>query len=288
VGIDCFTDYYSRALKELNARDVRERGVDILNLDLAEDDIRAAVDGVEMIYHLAAQPGISDKIPFGIYLRNNAIATHRLLEATRGSNSLRCFINISTSSVYGYHATDPESAPPKPASYYGVTKLAAEQLALSYCRQGLLPVCSLRLFSVYGPRERPEKLYSRLIRSILENSEFPLCEGSEKHLRSFTFIDDIVDGFMAVLAKLDLCIGEVFNIGSDVESSTAHGIALTEEILGRKVRSAICPPRSGDQLRTCANIDKARRLLGYKPRWSLRDGLEKQVEWFEQEIHGKL
>jgi nucleoside-diphosphate-sugar epimerase len=121
---------------------------------LAVDELTDVVADVDFVYHLAAQPGISATVPLQTYVRNNIVATHRLLEVAKKVASLKCFINISTSSVYGAHATDSEEAPPKPTSYYGVTKLAAEQLALAYHRQGQLPACSLRLFSVYGPRER--------------------------------------------------------------------------------------------------------------------------------------
>lgn len=202
--------------------------------------------------------------------------------------TLRCFVNISTSSVYGKHATDSEEMPPQPTSYYGVTKLAAEQLALAYHRDHGLPACSLRLFSVCGPRERPEKLYSRLIRSILEEEPFPLFEGSEHHSRSFTYVGDVIDGFVSVLRQPDVVIGEIFNIGTDVEHTTEEGIRLIEEIMGKKVSIERRPPRPGDQLRTCANIEKARQLLGYEPRTTLREALTAQVAWYRKRIHGQV
>jgi len=292
TGIDSFTDYYSRELKELNAADVAAGGAEVLRLDLAAEsaaaELRKAVAGAEVIYHLAAQPGISASVPFEDYVRNNVTATHRLIEAALGTEGLRSFIHVSTSSVYGAYATDPETAAPKPTSHYGVTKLAAEQLALSYHRQGKLPACSLRLFSVYGPRERPEKLYTRLIGCILSGADFPLCEGSREHRRSYTFIDDVLDGFVAVLDHLEECNGEIFNIGSDVEYTTGHGIEIIEGILGRKAHMQPTPPRAGDQLRTHADIAKARRVLGYNPRRTLEEGLREQVRWYEEKIHGKI
>jgi nucleoside-diphosphate-sugar epimerase len=156
VGLDAFNDYYARALKDLNASDVRAAGVEMLPFDLACDDLTPAVEGVEVVYHLAAQPGISATTPYSQYVRNNLDATYRLLEAVRKQPSLQCFVNIATSSIYGEHATDSEETPPKPTSYYGVTKLAAEQLALAYCRdQGYPPVrcASFRFMaSASGPR----------------------------------------------------------------------------------------------------------------------------------------
>jgi len=279
-GVDCFTDYYDRRLKELNARDAVAKGVRMLELDLARDELESALEGVGAVFHCAAQPGISETTPFEAYVRNNIIATRRLAETAMASPGLRCFVNVSTSSVYGKHATDTEDAPPKPTSYYGVTKLAAEQLVLAYQREEEFPACSLRLFSVYGPRERPEKLYPKLIRSILAGTAFPLYEGSLEHSRSFTYIDDAVQAFTALLDHVDECVGEIINIGSDVEMTTARGIEIIEAIMGKKAKLALQPPRPGDQLRTCANIEKARRLLGYAPKTELEEGLKAEIDWY--------
>ena len=287
-GLDCFTDYYARALKELNASQVKDKGVVFLPLDLAEDDLSAVVNDAEIVYHVAAQPGISATTTFETYVRNNITATHRLLEAVKQSPSFRGFINISTSSVYGADASGDETTEPKPTSYYGVTKLAAEQLALAYTRDQGSPACSLRLFSVYGPRERPDKLYSRLIRCILEDREFPLCEGSEHHLRSYTYIGDAIDGLVAALDNFDRCIGEIFNIGTDITLTTEEGIRTVEEVIGKPARIIMAPRRPGDQSKTHANIEKARRLLGYDPTTTLREGVEKTVEWYKQHILGKI
>ena len=288
TGVDSFSDYYSVALKELNGREVEAAGARLVRADLAGDRLDDSLAGVEIVYHLAAQPGISATSTFDSYVRNNLTATHALLEAARRQADLRCFVNISTSSVYGVHATDPEDAPPKPMSYYGVTKLAAEQLAMAYHRDKGLPACSLRLFSVYGPRERPDKLYRKLIRCILEDSEIPVFEGSEAHTRSYSYISDILDGLVAVLDHLDDCNGEIFNIGSDVEITTGEGIRIVEEIMGRKAKKVRKPKRAGDQLRTHANIAKARERLGYAPRVSAREGLQAEVEWYRDKIYGKV
>jgi len=284
VGIDNFDAYYSRELKESNAAAVKSAGVDFLELDLASDDLEAAMVGVEVVYHCAAQPGISAGTAFEQYLRNNVLATERLAEAARRLSSLRFFVNVSTSSVYGRHATDSEDAAPRPASYYGVTKLAAEQLVLSYGRQNGLKACSLRLFSVYGPRERPEKLYPKLIGAILAGRRFPLYEGSLEHSRSYTYIDDAIAGFLAVLDRMEECAGEIFNIGSDVEMTTARGIEIVQEIMGAKARFDMLPRRAGDQLQTHANIEKARRVLGYRPKTGLKEGLAAEVEWYKRDV----
>lgn len=287
-GIDCFNDYYSAALKKLNASDVETAGVKIFPVDLAADDLSEALEGVEVIYHLAAQPGISATTPYTKYVYNNLEATYRLAQAARQCPTLKLFVNIATSSVYGAHATDSEETAAKPTSYYGVTKLAAEQLLLAYQREGHLPACSMRLFSVYGERERPEKLYPKLIHSILAGEPFPLYEGSEHHRRSFTYVGDIVDGLETVLDHIDVCNGEIFNIGSDIESTTGQGIEIIEDILGQKAIIDRVPKRPGDQLRTYANIDKARKLLGYQPKVKPEDGLRAEVEWYRNRVFGKV
>lgn len=288
VGLDAFTDYYSRELKDLNAEAVRAGGAELVEADLVDSDLSTVLDGVEVVYHCAAQPGINDTTPFDDYLRNNLLATRRLAESLFDSPSLRCFANVATSSVYGRNATDSEQTPPKPTSYYGVTKLAAEQLVLAYQREKGFPACSLRLFSVYGPRERPEKLYPKLIHSLLSETPFPLYEGSREHSRSFTYVDDITRGFMAVLDHIEDCLGEIFNIGSDVEITTGRGIEIVEEIVGRKTIVDPRPKRTGDQLRTHADIGKARRVLGYDPQTRPEEGLRREVEWYRNEIFERV
>ena len=288
IGVDCFTNYYAKSLKELNAKDIQEKGVKLLKLDLATDDLSTAVKDVEIVYHLAAQPGISTATPFETYLRNNIVATHKLLQSVQNISTLKCFVNIATSSIYGAFATDTEDVAPKPTSYYGVTKLAAEQLVLAYFRDKKFPACSIRLFSVYGERERPEKLYPKLIKAILENKDFPLGEDSDKHVRSYTYVGDIVDGLVSVMNNIGACLGEIFNLGIDTAITTGEGIKIVEEIMGKKAKLVITPRRSGDQEKTQANIQKARQVLEYNPKTKPQDGLKKEVEWYKSKILGKV
>jgi nucleoside-diphosphate-sugar epimerase len=280
TGLDCLTDTYSAALKESNVDSLAAQGIEVLRLDLASDDLERALEGVEVVYHLAAQPGLSATTSFETYQRNNVVATYRLLEAARNSPSLKALLNISTSSVYGSDATGNEESPPRPTSFYGVTKLAGEQLALAYQRSHGVPCSSFRLFSVYGPRERPEKLYPTLIRAILRDKPFPLYEGSEHHVRSYTYVDDIVAGLVAPLKVLDRCVGEIFNLGTTVATTTGEGIRIVEELLGRKARVVRTPRRPGEQDKTHADIAKARRVFGYNPSTSVREGLARTVAWF--------
>jgi nucleoside-diphosphate-sugar epimerase len=173
-----------------------------------------------------------------------------------------------------------ENVPTKPISFYGSTKLAAEQLVLGLQRLGKLNACSIRLYSVYGPRERPEKLYTKLIENLYANKPFPLFEGSMKHERSFTFVGDIVDGLSAIIGKEDIVNGEIINLGTDEVHTTQEGINLVEAIMNKQLIIDHKPARKGDQERTSAVIDKARNLLGYEPKVTFKKGLEQQVEWY--------
>lgn len=281
IGLDNFASYYDVSLKELNAKALLAKDIEVLRLDLRSADLfKKLPSNIDYIFHFAAHPGISPVSTFDDYLSNNILATQRLLEFAENLLKKPYFVTISTSSVYGLEATFPENVPPKPASWYGVTKLASEQLVLAKCRENKLKGTSLRLFSVYGPRERPDKLYTRLLDCGLNNKAFPLFEGSEKHLRSFTYIQDIVDGIVSVLGKEAICNAEVFNLGTEVENTTAQGIATIEKILQIKIIIESKPSRAGDQSRTKANIDKARKLLNYDPKTTLEEGLILQTEWF--------
>lgn len=283
TGVDNFSPYYDIALKKLNAAALAEKGIEVLKLDLRTEDLSEKLPkDLRYIFHFAAQPGISSACTFEDYFSNNILATQRLLAFAENLAEKPFFVNIATSSIYGLEATYPENVAPKPASWYGVTKLAAEQLVLAKSREKKLKATSFRLFSVYGPRERPDKLYTRLIDCGLNNKAFPLFEGSEKHLRSFTYVQDIVDGIVSVFGNEEVCNGEIFNLGTETENTTAQGIATVEKILQKKIETERKAPRAGDQSRTKANIDKARKLLGYNPQTELKEGLEAQVEWFRK------
>lgn len=285
IGIDNFSKYYDVSLKKRNAEALSGKGIKILEMDLREMQmVEKLPSDFDLIIHFAAQPGISSSSTFEEYLTNNIIATQNLLIFANRNKNLKHFFNIATSSIYGIEATFPETEVPKPASWYGVTKLAAEQLVLAESRANRLKASSLRLYSVYGPRERPEKLYTKLIACAFKNEVFTLFKGSEKHLRSFTFVGDIVDGIFKAVQKHEELNGEIINLGTEEEHTTQQGIAYVEELLGIKIKMKITPERPGDQLRTLANIDKARKMLGYNPSTSLKEGLELQIEWYKAEF----
>ncbi|MBK1875684.1 NAD-dependent epimerase/dehydratase family protein [Pelagicoccus mobilis] len=304
-GLDGFTDYYDPALKRETARRLELAGVKIFEGDLTEAAASAMppyLENVDAVVHFAAQPGISATTPWEDYNRNNVVATHCLLEAVRKAGVKR-FVNVSSSSVYGLRATDSEIGEPKPASWYGETKLAAELEVMGAVRQGRqmknvksktedgeggFSACSLRLFSVYGERERPDKLFPRLIRAIANEEEFPLFEGSWDHQRSFTYVGDICEAISCVLNNWEKAEGEIFNVGTDRCFTTGEAIETVQEIMGRKAKINLLPPRPGDQAATHANIGKIRKKLGWEPKTSLRGGLERMVKWYMDEVHGKI
>ncbi|MCM4156476.1 NAD-dependent epimerase/dehydratase family protein [Gramella sp. AN32] len=282
IGLDNFSNYYSVALKKKNAETLEKKGISMIAADLLNPEFSVEIpENINYIFHFAAQPGIDRNTSFDAYLNNNFIATQNLLKFAEKLPDLKMFVHISTSSVYGQMATSAETEVTLPVSDYGVTKLAAEQLVLARSRLGILKATSLRLYSVFGPRERPDKLFTRLIDCALNDKEFPLFENSLKHIRSFTYVEDIVNGVLAVMGKEEQCNNEVFNIGSEHEYTTREGVDSVEKITGKKIKMKILEPRPGDQLRTNANIEKARKILGYHPKTSLYKGLEKQVAWFK-------
>ncbi|MBT8295552.1 MAG: NAD-dependent epimerase/dehydratase family protein, partial [Gramella sp.] len=270
-------------LKKKNARELELKNIRIIKFDLCDLNLHEIIkEEIHYIFHFAGQPGISAASTFESYHTNNFIATYNLLNFAQRQDQLKLFVNLSTSSVYGRYATLAEHEETKPVSEYGVTKLAAEQLVLARSRSNHLKACSLRLFSVYGPRERPDKLFTKLIDCALNNKKFPLFEGSISHIRSFTYVDDIVEGILTVIGKEDLCNNEIFNIGTEKEHTTQEGINIIQQITNKKILLEHLPKREGDQLRTSANISKARKLLSYDPKTSFYQGLKNQTEWFKE------
>lgn len=285
IGLDNFNTYYDVSLKNRNAEALLDSGIDIIRKDLRDKDLCDSLPkDMQYIFHFAGQPGISVTSTFDDYLSNNVIATKHLVDYALQCPNLELFVNIGTSSIYGLEATCSEREVPKPASYYGVTKLAAEQLVLQKSRASQMKACSLRLYSVIGPRERPEKMFAKLIDLGLKGAAFPLFEGSDKHRRSFTYVGDIVDGVVAVIGNESKVDGEIINLGTEEEYTTTQGIEVVEQVLGRSITLQSIPKRPGDQSRTKANIDKAKRLLDYKPQTSLVEAVTKQVAWHKANV----
>ncbi len=280
IGIDSFTTYYPRWLKELNVAPLAlQPGFKLIEGDLTELDLVPLLAGVDWVFHEAAQAGVraSWGESFNSYTRDNILATQRLLEAaTRASISK--LVYASSSSVYGDAESFPtlETALPRPVSPYGVTKLAAEHLCHLYWRNYGLPAVSLRYFTVYGPRQRPDMAFHIFTRALLTGEPIRVF-GDGRQTRDFTFIADAVDANL--LAAEHGSAGEVFNIGGGSRVTLRETIDMLQQITGRTARLDLRPAQKGDARHTAADTGKAARLLGYRPAISLQDGLRAEVDW---------
>ena len=280
TGVDSFTDYYSRTAKEANlAQAMEQPGFRLLELDLVDDDLTDALEGVEVIFHVAGRAGVraSRRNRFDHYVRDNMLSTERLLEASTG-RSIRRFIYASSSSVYGDAERLPtrENTVPKPLSSYGVTKLAAETLVQLYGHRSHLPFVVLRYFYVYGPRQRPDMAIARFMRALSQETEIELF-GDGEQTRDFTYIADAID---ATIASIDAPVaGQVINIGGGSQRTLNSVIAMAEELAGREAKVRRRPSAEGDHRNGCASINVARRQLPWEPKVSLRVGLARQWAW---------
>jgi nucleoside-diphosphate-sugar epimerase len=282
VGIDCFTDYYGRDRKEKNLEPSRGHArFSFEELDLVDDDLGPALDGASVVYHLAGQPGVRPSwgSQFDQYVRDNIIATQRLLECLKGI-PIKRLVFAGSSSVYGDAEMFPtkESALPRPVSPYGVTKLAAEHLTHLYTRNFDIPAVSVRYFTVYGPRQRPDMAFARFMEALSDGQEIEVY-GDGEQTREFTYVGDAVEGTIKA-AGADV-VGQVFNLGGGSRVTVNQVLATLEEISGMKVRRQNLPAAPGDPRHTGASINLARERLGWEPRVSLRDGLDKQWWWFK-------
>jgi len=277
AGIDCFTDYYPRTVKDRNLATYRGHPKFTFHeLDLSGGVPAHAVANAEWVFHLAAMPGLTRSwLDFDTYSRHNLTATHRLLDSLKGSPTLKKLVYASTSSVYGKWASGDETLPTRPSSPYGITKLASEQLCRVYFEEFGLPAVALRYFSVYGPRQRPEMGYHLFIDAILKGQPIKLT-GDGTQLRGNTFVADCVD---ATIRATQAMPGETFNLGGGELVTVLDVFKKLERIIGKPAIIERHPPRPGDQLATGADVTKLWRHLQWKPTTSIDDGLKMQVEW---------
>lgn len=283
IGVDSFTDYYDPAAKRYNLADACEsENFELLKLDLATDPLDGLnLGGVDVVYHLAGQPGVrsSWRDGFAPYLSDNVLATQRLLDAVVQAGGGPRFVYGSSSSVYGAARRFPveEGDLPAPLSPYGVTKLSGEHLADLYARNFHLSVVSLRFFTVYGPRQRPDMAIRRLIDVGIDGGEFPMF-GDGRQVRDFTYVGDIVDGLVAAGgARFDR--PEVANLAGGCSVSLRDLIATVEAALDRPIRVRHLPPQPGDPARTSGCTAAAQRLLDWRATHSVEAGIEDQVAW---------
>ncbi|MBV9535926.1 MAG: GDP-mannose 4,6-dehydratase [Solirubrobacterales bacterium] len=279
VAIDAFTDYYDQRLKRRNvARALEDPSYDLIEADLLELDLEELVRPVAAVFHLAAQPGVRISWDqFELYARQNVTVTHRLLEAAR-KVSLERLVIASSSSVYG----DAESLPtgedvvPRPVSPYGVTKVATEQLAHVYWRSFGVPTVCLRYFTVYGPRQRPDMAFNRLIALALRGEPFEVY-GDGEQTRDFTFVADAITGTVAASERGKP--GAAYNLGGGSRRSMNSVLDTLSDLLGRSVERAYLQPQRGDARDTAADIARAQGDLGYEPAYEFHAGLESQLAW---------
>lgn len=282
IGIDCFTDYYPRELKEANiAAALAHPRFTFLQEDLNRMDLPAVLSEGDLIFHQAAQAGVraSWGESFEIYTSMNVMATQRLLEACKQKRPRR-FVYASSSSVYGDTDKLPqhEDDHPRPISPYGVTKLAAEHLCVLYHKAFDIPTVSLRYFTVFGPRQRPDMAFHRWCKAAMAGEELTLF-GSGEQTRDFTYVGDIVEGLLAA-ADAD-CEGAVINLGGGNRAKVNDVIELLSEIHGAPVACHRVGDQKGDVRHTWADISRAEQLLGFRPRVDLPTGLRKEYEWLK-------
>ncbi len=285
IGLDCFTDSYPRATKEANLAAVHgHHGFMLVEASLQQADLARLLDGVTHVFHLAAQAGVRKSWgrDFQTYVACNVEATQVLLEACVANPPDR-FVYASSSSVYGDACEIPmrETARPQPVSPYGVTKLAAEHLCHLYWVNHGVPTVSLRYFTVYGPRQRPDMAFHRFLRALLASRAISLY-GDGEQTRDFTFVDDAV---AATLAAADHgTAGRVYNIGGGSRVSMNEVIALLGQVVGRAPMVSREGVQKGDMRDTYADTSLARAELGFQPRMPLAEGLEAEYRWLARAV----
>lgn len=280
VGLDCFTDYYPRPIKEANLDVNRGRdGFSFVEARIQDADLEQLLDGVTHVFHLAAQAGVRKSwgTDFRIYTDNNVDASQRLLEACVG-RPLHRFVYASSSSLYGDHVEIPmrETALPQPVSPYGVTKLAAEQLCNLYYVNHGVQTASLRYFTVYGPRQRPDMAFHRFIRASLDGRPVTLY-GDGEQTRDFTYVADAV---AATIAAGDRGVpGRAYNVGGGSRVSMNRVIEIIGQVAGRPLQVDRGPAQKGDMRDTYADTTLARQDLGFAPSVTLEQGIEAEYRW---------
>jgi nucleoside-diphosphate-sugar epimerase len=281
IGVDSFTDYYDTALKRANAEAAIRAGVKFIEGDLNVVELDSLLDGIDVVFHLAGQPGVRSSwgSDFSTYTYCNIEATQRLLEASRGSRTLQRLVFASSSSVYGNAERYPtsENDRPQPISPYGVTKLAAEHLCSLYATTFEVPTVSLRYFTVYGPGQRPDMAFTRFAMAAVRGDEI-MVYGSGAQTRDFTFVDDVVEANL-LAATRDVSPGTVLNVAGGSHTSVNEALQLFEELAGSKLSVTHVKAVAGDVDRTGGDTAAIRSVLGWRPTMSLREGIARQFGW---------
>jgi UDP-glucuronate 4-epimerase len=284
VGVDCFNDNYGRRAKLANLERARDHeAFDFVPIDLARGDLDDLVADVDVIFHLAAEPGVRSSWGprFDLYLRNNVLATQRLLEAARQAPAAR-FVYASSSSIYGDAEClpTPEDATPAPFSPYGTTKLGGEHLCFVYHHNHGVQTVALRYFSVYGPRQRPDMAFNAFCRAAVHGEPLVVF-GDGAQTRDFTFVADVVRATRAA-AVAPAAPGNAYNVGGGTRVSVNEAIELLAGFAERPLDVRRLDVERGDVRDTGADISRARADLGYDPRTAFPDGLLAEFEWMSE------
>lgn len=283
-GVDAFIDYYPRAMKERNLEVARSwNSFTFIEDDLLTMRVIPLLDGVDWVFHQAAQAGVraSWGKEFARYTGCNVLVTQRLLEAALYTNSIRRFIYASSSSVYGDAVELPlvEDTLLSPLSPYGVTKLAAENLCTLYHRNFDVPTVSLRYFTVYGPRQRPDMAFHRFCKMVI-NGEPVRVFGDGYQTRDFTYVSDIVEANLQAATSVQ-AVGQVMNIAGGSRVTVRHVVELLSAISNSRVEVIYSEKEFGDVRHTLADTSRAERLLRYRPRVTLQEGLAQEYAYVQ-------
>lgn len=284
IGVDQFNDYYDPALKRRNISTFENHpAFKLIEADIQSIDWASLLADVEVVYHQAAQAGVRASWGQGFrhYTERNISATQVLLEGAKDAKHLKRFVFASTSSVYGNAETmpTPETICPQPVSPYGITKLAAERMCWLYYKNFGVPFTSLRYFTVYGPRQRPDMGFHKFFRSVLLDQPISIY-GDGQQTRDFTFVKDVVAANLAA-ATVPEAVGEIFNIGGGSRVVLMEILDTMEKIVGRPIRKKHLEAAMGDARHTSADVSKANKLLGYQAKVSLSEGLKQEWEWVQ-------
>ena len=290
VGVDCFTDYYDRGIKENNLSGLRQSpDFRFVEADLGQMGLDALLEGVSYAFHQAAQAGVRASWggSFAIYTDLNILTTQKLLEAARRAVGLKKLVYASSSSVYGDSDELPlrEASVPRPISPYGVSKLAGEHLARLYAVNFGVPTVSLRYFTVYGPRQRPDMAFHKFMRAIYTGNAIRIY-GDGEQTRDFTFVSDAVEANILAMKRGEP--GSVFNIGGGSRVTVNQCLGLLQGITGRELRIAYESTQYGDVRHTWADTTAAQTVLRFQPTVALEQGLRAEAEWFRSVMLGRF
>jgi UDP-glucose 4-epimerase len=288
VGIDCFNDNYGRTQKLTNLRDFYDfDGFEFVPVDLARGDLESLTADRDVVFHLAAEPGVRSSWGgrYGQYVQNNVIATQHLLEALKEREDIR-LVNASSSSVYGDAdlRPTPETALTQPLSPYGQTKLAAEHLCSLYASNYGVDAVSLRYFTVFGPRQRPDMAFNIFCRAALERTPLTIF-GDGRQTRDFTYVADIVRATIAA-SEATLESDRVFNVGGGAPCSLREVLDMISRLAGQELEIKYLDTERGDVRDTAADTTRARDSLGFAPDTTLADGLAAEFEWMAASLAG--